>query len=115
MGAQEFTTPVKVPKEASNEEAFRKAREEEAYENGHGGYTGTLAEKTSFVMVHHARSGANAKRMVEAMMGNWGSPIPIYRPEVEQIFDDKWGPAGAIRHPLDDKTDGVIFFGWASS
>ena len=114
MGALQFTAAVKVAKKATDDEAFQAAKDQASYESGHGGYTGTIAEKHSFIMIHRAKSAESAARIVESMMGGWGSAVPLYRPEVEEMFEDKWGPAGAIRHPLDDKTDGVVFFGWAS-
>lgn len=46
MGACDFSTTA-LGKTA--EDAFRKAREEAAWEHGHGGYTGTIAEKGDFV------------------------------------------------------------------
>ena len=48
MGATNFTVTARG-KTAS--EAFDYATENARYENGHGGYTGTIAEKRSFVMV----------------------------------------------------------------
>ena len=114
MGAASFIETIKVSKNTSDQEAFQRAKDSAAYENGHGGYTGTLAEKNSFIMMHRARNAENASRIVESLLGNWGDVIPLYRPEVQKFVDDKWGPAGAVRHPLDDETDGVIFFGYAS-
>jgi hypothetical protein len=48
MGACDFQS-IAVGKTA--QEAFRAAVEEAAYEHGHGGYTGTIAEKQDFVMI----------------------------------------------------------------
>ena len=48
MGASQFIT---VAKGRTAEDAFRAAREEALYEDGHGGYTGTIAEKRGFVMI----------------------------------------------------------------
>ena len=45
MGAQDFTATAKGK---TAKEAFSVAVEDAAYENGHGGYTGTIAEKRSF-------------------------------------------------------------------
>ena len=48
MGAYEFSTVAlgKTP-----EEAFRMAVEDARYEHGHGGYTGTIAEKQDFILI----------------------------------------------------------------
>jgi len=85
----------------SAQDAFEKAVRQAQHENGHGGYTGTIAEKGSdgFVMI---------KKSDNVETGNL----------IEELFADddprissKWGPAGCI-----DEGDGkFIFFGWASS
>ena len=46
MGATDFST-IALGKDAAD--AFRTARDEAAWESGHGGYTGTIAEKGGFV------------------------------------------------------------------
>lgn len=118
------------------DEAFRKAVDEAAWENGHGGYTGTIAEKTEFQMVK-VPSGRKSLRnlMREADRVNYGD-MKIeqvqekYRRAVTAINfinNDKWGPAGCIeltgkeareyrdRHGLKGKRGGVyLFFGLAS-
>lgn len=48
MGASEFMTTAKG---RTAEEAFRAAREDALYEYGHGGYTGSVGEKSDFVMI----------------------------------------------------------------
>jgi hypothetical protein len=47
MGASTFITTAKG---TTAQEAFDAAREEARYEHGHGGYTGTIAEKRTYVM-----------------------------------------------------------------
>ena len=80
-------------------EAFRSARAEALYECGHGGYTGTIAEKHSFVMIQ-LPVGKDARQYADELIGNGDSRI-----------DDKWGPAGCIK----TKEGEYLFFGWASS
>lgn len=113
MGAASFETRIRVPKATSDRDAFNQAVESARHENGHGGYSGTIAEKSSFIMIHRARSEKNAQRIVHALMDH--GPLSIYREEIRQVVDDKWGAAGAVRFPVDKATDGFIFFGWASS
>tara|TARA_R100000687_G_scaffold46657_1_gene37542 strand:+ start:1018 stop:1359 length:342 start_codon:yes stop_codon:yes gene_type:complete len=113
MGSQQFEVRRQVPKKQSDQDAFSDAVDSARHENGHGGYSGTIAEKNSCISIHRARSEQSAQRIVNALMGH--APIPIYRDEMMQVTDDKWGPAGAVRYPVDSKTDGIIFFGWASS
>lgn len=112
MGATNFTSTVRVSKATSDEEAFNTARSYASHDSGHGGYTGTIAEKNSFVMIHRARSEASAHRMAEQIIQSFGQPV--YRKELTDLVEDKWGPAGAIRYPIDKNNDGLIFFGYAS-
>lgn len=96
MGACDFST---IAKGKTAKEAFRTAVEDAQYESGHGGYTGTIAEKHEF-------------RMIDLPPGK--DPFE-YASELIQNDDrrirDKWGPAGCIR--LDEGE--YLFFGWASS
>lgn len=84
MGAADFTQSFDHPDVHS---AFREAHGEAAFEHGHGGYSGTLAEKGEYVVIREAgklsKQGAYAlaNRLMEAD---------------DQRIDDKWGPAGAI-------------------
>ena len=95
MGACEFFTRVR---RATAEEAFQKAQEDARYEYGHGGYTGTIAEKWSFDLVK-VPEGMEIAQYIEETTDEGGR------------FDDKWGPAGCI-----EESPGVfVFFGWASS
>lgn len=95
MGACDFWTQAQGKTAA---EAFDKAVEEARYECGHGGYTGTIAEKRGFVMVtvpagkdpgQHAQDlyDANDKRVI-----------------------DKWGPACCVALG----NGNYLFFGLAS-
>ena len=98
MGACDFYTRSKG---SSAKAAFANAVEEAQYESGHGGYTGTIAEKHSFVVVANGimsrdEASALARKLVK---------------ECDERIDDKWGPAGAIQVASDE----WLFFGWASS
>lgn len=48
MGASTFVT---IAKGKTADQAFEAARAEALYEHGHGGYTGSIAEKSDFVMI----------------------------------------------------------------
>ncbi len=98
MGGQVFQT---VAAGTTAEDAFSAARATAQYEHGHGGYSGTIAEKRGFVMVERAPMSRQAARAKADEMIDAGDPR----------IDDKWGPAGCI--PLDDGR--FFFFGWASS
>lgn len=105
MGGQSFDVLV-VGTDARK--AFREAVEQAKYAHGHAGYTGTIAEKDSFVTVADSplplpEARALAERLVS---------------EEDPRIDDKWGPAGCIpvcglQGSRGDR--GFLFFGWASS
>ena len=96
MGAESF---VETGKGKTASEAFNYAVGQAQYEHGHGGYSGTLAEKHDFVMIslpENENAQAYAYDLIE---------------KGDERIDDKWGPAGCI-----DLGDGkYMFFGWASS
>jgi len=95
MGSQDFYH-VETGKTA--QEAFNNAHNDACYEHGHGGYTGTLAEKNDFIEI----------------------PVPGEKDPTEfaqELIDndddrivDKWGPAGCVKI----KEGEYLFFGWAS-
>lgn len=107
MGACTFTD---VAKGSTAKEAFENATSDARYEHGHGGYTGTIAEKHSFTIIPFTSPSGAEKG------------TPEFRKEVGRYADqliedddyrvtDKWGPAGCI-----DLGNGeYLFFGWASS
>jgi len=88
-------------------EAFNTIVEDAMYEFGHGGYTGTIAEKDSFKVLSDKvyESYKEAYDYAESLVD-----------EGDPRVDDKWGPAGCLK--FKSKKDGeisYIFFGWASS
>jgi hypothetical protein len=96
MGAESFITSS-MGKTADI--AFHSAVEEALYECGHGGYTGTIAEKDSYVEIPLPKCTdgfEEANRLVE-----------IDDPRIS----DKWGPAGCFNLGKGR----YLFFGWASS
>ncbi len=101
MGASNFvmTSTGKTAKTA-----FNAAVKNAQYYHGHAGYTGTIAEKTSFVMIE------TPKNMDKKDMNQVDTFINKLINESDERIDDKWGPAGCIQ--LDKET--FIFFGWAS-
>lgn len=99
MGAEQFSV---VAEGNSAREAFRSAVEEAAYESGHGGYTGTIAEKSDFKIFD-----VSAEFLEDLKSGEQSRYEHKYWKQVE----DKWGPAGCFA--LGDNK--YLFFGWASS
>lgn len=85
------------------DEAFRKAVDEACYDYGHAGYTGTIAEKDSYVVIKCPKD-RKPQEYADSLI-NDGDPR----------IDDKWGPAGAIKLEPMDGSNMWLFFGWASS
>jgi hypothetical protein len=96
MGADTFFNTV-TGKTAN--EAFKNIVADAQYEHGHGGYTGTIAEKGSFVMINLPK-GQDAREYANKLID-----------DCDPRVDDKWGPAGCI----EVKKGEFLFFGWASS
>ena len=84
-------------------EAFRAAQDEAYYLYGHGGYTGTIAEKNEFVSIEFPKdreyNPENVEKYANELLDNDDPRI-----------DDKWGP-GCIKI----EEGRYLFFGWASS
>ena len=80
-------------------EAFEQAKDDALYEYGHSGYTGTLAEKNSFVEIT-LPDGMDAYDYARTLVDN-----------DDERISDKWGDAGCIK--MEDGE--FLFFGWASS
>lgn len=113
MGAQFFFIKMKGIFKNANE-AFTLAVQEAQYEEGHGGYTGTIAEKTSFKMINVPPRKDPFKFANEME-------------EKEGFWQDKWGPAACVEvkgaylqkqrgeHYKGKRNFKVFyFFGWAS-
>lgn len=96
MGADTFYCKAKGK---NAKDAFNKAVEAAQYDHGHGGYSGTIAEKDDFIMIT-LPEGVNPSAYAYALID-----------EEDSRIDDKWGPAGCF-----DLGNGeYFFFGWASS
>lgn len=96
MGACEFFNRAKGK---TAQEAFDSAVAAAQWESGHGGYTGTIAEKFSFTTI-----------TVPADQDPIEFANKLLADDDERI-SDKWGPAGCVKI----KDGEFYFFGWASS
>lgn len=96
MGAQDFTQKANG---TTAEKAFRTATEQARFEHGHGGYTGSIAEKYEFVMIDCPGTREPSEFAWELILAD------------DDRISDKYGPAGCIQ--IDDDT--FLFFGTASS
>lgn len=81
-------------------EAFRAAVEQAQYDHGHAGYSGTIAEKHSYVMITHQRQALEDAEELARKLIEGDDPR----------ISDKWGDAGCI--PVENGR--YLFFGWAS-
>lgn len=102
MGASEFFTSFSG---ATVREAFNNATEAARHEYGHGGYTGTIAEKNDYKsassQVFDSRVEADAFANDCLSDGNhWAN--------------DKWGPAAYVTYKNKDGAIRFLFFGVAS-
>lgn len=96
MGADTFFVRCRGE---SAKKAFIKAVSDARYEHGHGGYTGTIAEKSDFNMIPFNGTADEAWQKAEKMIL-----------DRHHLVDDKWGPAGCIEIEKGE----YLFFGWAS-
>lgn len=96
MGACDFYAKAKGK---TAKDAFNQAVSDAQYEHGHGGYTGTIAEKRSFKMVT-LPAGKTLDAFVEECMDNH-----------THFCRDKWGDAACVALGNDE----FYFFGMASS
>ena len=117
------------------DEAFRRAVDQAQWEYGHGGYTGTIAEKYDCVDAGQLPARMSARRVEQAFsdfsVAGTLPRTPSIRTLVETYgaaYDDKWGPAVGFevggktakeykaRHGLTGTRNRVyVFMGWASS
>lgn len=83
----------------SAQKAFDTAVREYRYACGHGGYSGTIAEKHSYTEIE-LPAGADAVKEANRMLN-----------QDDDRISSKWGPAGCFKLP-DNR---YLFFGLASS
>lgn len=80
------------------DEAFRKAVSDAEVEDGDEGYSGTIAEKSSYTL-HRNLMGMEPRQFISYIL------------DADEDASDKWGPANAI----EIAPNTWIFFGYASS
>ena len=108
MGAQSFEVTSEL---ADPNEAFADCRDSAAWEYGHGGYTGTIAEKHEGFVIVDVPEGVAPEDYAQRIAQLW--PIPdddSPLSEAARIYGEKWGPAVALK-----TDDGWLFIGLASS
>ena len=85
------------------QQAFQNSVENAKHRHGHGGYTGTIAEKNSVTEIPQSEVPEEMTAMEYAQQ---------LIEEGDSRIDSKWGPAGAIK--LGDDPSTWLLFGWAS-
>lgn len=101
MGAADFYNEGlgKTP-----EEAFGATRDRAAWEHGHGGYTGTIAEKYDFMLIERP-ARVTARALVDTIAQAWSDEkakaklakwYPHTHERIFATYDDKWGPCLAV-------------------
>jgi hypothetical protein len=100
--------------------AFDKLVEKAQWENGHGGYSGTIAEKRSMVEFQRPK-GMRAKTVVQAINDLGRFDIELFKVQAKypklpiaamyEVYEDKWGPSLAIELAKGE----YLFAGFASS
>jgi hypothetical protein len=107
MGACDFQNFVAESDDIKTaQQAFDHIVSHACYMHGHGGYTGTIAEKMEFDMLQQAAVDRDtADDLVRKELDHHGS----------DKFTDKWGPAGCVRVEDPEHGNGWMFFGYASS
>jgi len=95
MGSEVFFHQSKGKNAA---EAFHNAYEEAVYDVGHQGYSGTIAEKETFILIKVPK-GKDPVEYANKLIN-----------DSDERIDDKWGPAGCIKINKGE----YLFFGWAS-
>lgn len=95
MGGCTFFTQVRGD---TAQKAFNSAVQDACFEHGNGGYTGTIAEKSEFVLIE-VPEGTDPHSFAHELIE-----------ESDERIDDKWGPAGCIQLDVHE----FLFFGWAS-
>jgi len=117
MGAQDFC--VVVGSAESMEKAFQSARTEARWEYGHGGYTGTIAEKDTWIDCGAAPQRWTMDMIFNALRHGNDPELPLLKAHLGDLkfteafasFEDKWGPVAGFK--LDN--DAYGFCGSASS
>lgn len=112
MGAEQFFTVACGPNVAG---AFYDVREQAFWDHGHGGGTGTIAEKNTWVVVTDDlfETEEAAQAYAEAFLRSG----PDSNPD-ESTPHSKWGPAGAVQFLVPDHHEEGqfwLFFGYANS
>ena len=105
MGADTFIELCSYENNETIKATFDKAVMNAGFENGSGGYTGTIAEKGSFIKVSDKSMWVDEAMAFAKKLINQGDPR----------IADKWGPAGAIPVCRPYRTIEIMVSGYPNS
>lgn len=108
MGAEQFITKSNGK---TAREAFDAAVKQAQHDYGHAGYTGTIAEKDTFVELKVPEGMTPKVFVYDVLHGVSQADTPPEVEKAKEAVDDKWGPAGCVKAGEDE----WYFFGYASS
>ena len=126
MGAEAFVSVSSLCNNA--DEAYRLVVRDAQYEHGHGGYSGTIAEKSGYYLIPrpHGMRPETIEKAVWDLFNSYDEKAHKYwkRKIAKEVYDtiveawdkDKWGPAACMK--VTDRATGknkYMFFGMASS
>ena len=110
MGAEAFWTRASGN---TPEKAFYNAQDTARYRHGHEGYTGTIAEKESWMFLDIKERNRGAEEFAAKLLDD----------DDERVCE-KWGPCGCVLISENEErmdlqgavtvTNVYLFFGWAS-
>jgi hypothetical protein len=104
MGADHFIHYIATDKSA--DDTFAHLVQQAGWDFGHSGYTGSIAEKSDYIMVTMPTFPQTVEEATDFANSTTDETSKHFDPRI----NDKWGPAGCIK-----TSDGFVFFGWASS
>ena len=90
-------------------DAFYRLKDEALYEHGHGGYTGTIAEKEGIIEFDMPEKYKDRPQLFAQEIHDNCHDGALWKSRYEYVVD-KWGPACCVQ--LDETT--WLFFGTAS-
>ena len=126
MGAEAFVSVSSLCNNA--DEAYRLVVRDAQYEHGHGGYSGTIAEKSGYYLIPrpHGMRPETIEKAVWDLFNSYDEKAHKYwkRKIAKEVYDtiveawdkDKWGPAACMK--VTGRATGknkYMFFGMASS
>ena len=89
MGA---TTFFNIGKGATAQEAFDRLHQQALYQHGHGGYTGTIAEKSTYTLFQRPK-GMRRATVIKAVQSLEQICPTGFSPECDHMHDDNPKPA----------------------